>query len=313
LDENDIFYYAGKPFTVSNEMDLGRLREAMIREQKSSKVYIRLRPSPDLLRSKEFVNQVAKTANDLKIPVQLEGSVLSHIYYMLTRQKVRVRCASPFLPVRKQRFGKLVRDLVPVTIEAGGEHARTITVPKEQLAKLLKTKALEEAFELFWESDNSKSFEEMADVMEVILSACKAYGRDFKDLVSLAEKKRKERGGFEKGVVLIETSNVPLIGTEDTETPLFAENTLAGASNKTSIGYPPSRRPRLRGRDLAIPLIPPVAEDWGKHYIISVPDEEYEFVLRYTTKEIVATIRKKSTAPPANQLELDLGQLAKDT
>src|SRR5207302_2582166 len=94
------FYYAGKPFTVSNEVDLLRLRDAMTREREVSKVCMRLQPSPDLLRSKEFVNQVASTSNDLKIPIQLEGSILSHIYYMLAKQNVRVRCVNPFLPVK---------------------------------------------------------------------------------------------------------------------------------------------------------------------------------------------------------------------
>ncbi len=304
------FYYAGKPFTVSNEVDLIRLRDAMTRAREVSKVYIRLQPSPDLLRSKEFVVQVAATANELKIPVQLEGSILSHIYYMLTRQNVRVRCADPFRPAKKQLFGKLVRDLVPVTIEARGEKVRTVTVPKEELAKLLKVKALEEAFELFWEADSAKSFEEMADILEVVQSACRAYGRDFGDLSGLAEKKRKERGGFEKGVVLVETSHVPLIGEEEVEQSLFNEaqsalTTSAGAS--TGSGFRPSRRPRLRGKEAAIPLIPPNAEDAGKQYVISLPDDEHELIVRYTPKEIIATVRRKPPpAPPPNQLELKL-------
>jgi len=138
-----------------------------------------------------------------------------------------------------------------------------------------------------------------------VLSACKAYGRDFEELVNLAKKKRKERGGFEKGVVLVETSHVPLIGSEDAELSLFGADTSVGTSAKITTGYPSSRRPRARGRDVVIPLIPPIAEDHGKHYLIPVPDEEHELVVRYTTKEIIATVRQRPPpAPPANQLEL---------
>jgi predicted house-cleaning noncanonical NTP pyrophosphatase (MazG superfamily) len=307
-------YYAGKPFTVSNEVDLVHLRGVMARERESSKVYIRLQPPSDLLRSKEFVSQVAATANELKVPVQLEGSILSHIYYMLTKQNVRVRCADPFLPARRQRFGKLVRDLVPVTIEARGERVRTVTVPKEELAKLLKVKALEEAFELFWETDSAKSFEEMADIMEVVLSACKAYGRDFGDLVKLAEKKRKERGGFERGVVLVETAHVPLIGDDDEELALFGVGAEANPSplgsspspSKLSASFKPSRKPRARGKEIAIPLIPPTVEDAGKEYVITLPDDQHELVVRYTTKELIATLRPKSQLTlPNNQMEFD--------
>ena len=77
---------------------------------------------------------------------------------------------------------------------------------KAVLGQLLKVKVLEEAFELFWEADPNKSFEEMADILEVIQSACSTHGRSFQDLVELAEKKRNERGGFDRGIVLIVTA-----------------------------------------------------------------------------------------------------------
>jgi predicted house-cleaning noncanonical NTP pyrophosphatase (MazG superfamily) len=304
------FYYAGKPFTVSNEVDLTRLRAAIDRKREVSKSYIRLQPSPELLRSKEFVLQVASVANDLRMPVQLEGSILSHIYYMLTKQNVRVRCADPFSPTQRRFFGKLVRDLIPVTIESRGERTRTFTVPKEELAKLLKVKALEEAFELFWETDAAKSFEEMADILEVLQSACHAYGRDFEALSALAEKKRKLRGGFEKGVVLVETSFVPLIGDEDPELSLFdaGKAALIGstvASKASGIGL--SRRPRSKGREAMVPLIPPTAEDTGKPFVISLPDVDYQLEVRYRTKEVVISVRPKPPPPPPpNQLELKL-------
>jgi predicted house-cleaning noncanonical NTP pyrophosphatase (MazG superfamily) len=296
-------YYSGKPFVVTNETDLARLREAIKQTRERSKVYVRLRPTPDLLRSKEFVNKVAAAANNLGISVQLEGSILSHIYYMLTREKVHVRCLDAFLPAKKQKFGKLVRDLIPVKIGSGGETAVTVTVPKAELAKLLKVKALEEAFELFWEDDTAKSFEEMADILEVIQSACTTYGRSFNELVKVAEKKREERGGFEKGVFLLETNDVPLL--EADEPTLFGEAFGKGGTamfrTASSVGL---RKPRVRGKDIAIPLIPPEPESGIKQYVTPLPDGEHELLVRYTRKELQVSVRRVApSAAPTNQLE----------
>src|SRR5207248_1469408 len=160
------------------------------------------------------------------------------------------------------RFGKLVRDLIDVKIRAGGEIARTIQVPKDQLIRLLKAKLLEEGFELFHAEDPALAFEELVDVFEVVLSACKAYGRSFEDLTGLAAKKRGERGSFEKGIVLVETEAVPLLGPPSSEPGLFgsAEPTSKPTRKRrrkstqapSSIGA--ARRPRTRGKEIASPM-----------------------------------------------------------
>jgi predicted house-cleaning noncanonical NTP pyrophosphatase (MazG superfamily) len=77
---------------------------------------------------------------------------------------------------------------------------------------LLKAKAVEEALEFYAEPDAGKAFEELADLLEVIDSACFVFDRSFDDLRLVAKAKREERGGFKEGVVLVETREVPLIG-----------------------------------------------------------------------------------------------------
>lgn len=301
-------YYSGKSFTVTNEVDLNRLQAAIQNEKLRQKVYIRLQPSPDLLRSKPFVDKVATTAKALGVPVQLEGSVLSHIYYMLDRQGVKVRCApNPLLETKNRRvFGKLVRDLIPVTISAKGEVPRSISVPPDQLFQMLKTKALEEAFELFWEQDSSASFEEMADVLEVIQSACKAQGRSFEDLAKLAASKREKRGGFEKGIVLLETANVPLIPSHPTL--LFSDS----AEPQSSLAEPrlsafkDRRRPRRRGAQIHIPLIPPESEMDGTTFHVPVGDEIHQLVIKYDSKEVRVSLERQSPVESPNQLTLRL-------
>jgi predicted house-cleaning noncanonical NTP pyrophosphatase (MazG superfamily) len=309
--EANAFHYAGKPFTITNSADLVRLKEIITREQERQKVTIRLRPAPHLLRSKEFVDEVAATARELRIPVQLEGSILSHIYYMLTRLRVRVRCGDPIAAGSyKQRFGKLVRDLIPIKIHSQGESAKTLRVSSDALIGLLKAKALEEAFEAFWERDPNQSFAELADVLEVIVSSCKAYNRSFDDLLKLAEEKRNERGGFEHGIVLVETDAVPLIESDTAEPMLFSGEgpSRAPRSHKrNAVTSLTTRRPRLKGREVIIPMIPPSADQFRTTYL-RLTETNQEVEVTYSAKEVRVTIRgaKKLTADP-NQLWLPLG------
>jgi predicted house-cleaning noncanonical NTP pyrophosphatase (MazG superfamily) len=309
--EANAFHYAGKPFTITNSADLARLKEVIAREQERQKVTIRLRPAPHLLRSKEFVDEVAAAARELKIPVQLEGSILSHIYYMLARLRVRVRCGDPIAAgAYKQRFGKLVRDLIPVKIRSQGESAKTLRVSSDALIGLLKAKTLEEAFEAFWERDPNQSFAELADVLEVIVSSCKAYNRSFDELLKLAEKKRAERGGFEQGVVLVETDAVPLIESDTTEPMLFSGEVGSRTRSSRRHGAATSvttRRPRLKGREVIIPMIPPSAEQQRTTYL-RLTDTNQELEVKYSAKEVSVTIRnaRQVNADP-NQLWLPLG------
>jgi predicted house-cleaning noncanonical NTP pyrophosphatase (MazG superfamily) len=315
-EETDYFHYAGKSFTVTTHSDLTRLEPFIVEARKMDKVAIHLRPALNLLRDKNFVEAVAESATRLNVPVQLEGSILSHIYYMLTKRGVRVRCVDALAtPRRRQRFGKLVRDLIGVKIRAGGEIARTFQVPKDELVRLLKAKALEEAFELFRAEDPALAFEELADILEVVLSACKAYGRSFEELAQFAARKRQERGGFEQGIVLIATEAVPLFGVPSTEPGLFGGAEPPGKSARQRHRKPapafssfgPAGRPRARGKDLAIPMIPPHPAEASVQTVVALPDGVHEAVIRYMAKEILVEFRKKQLIPTnPNQMWLGL-------
>jgi predicted house-cleaning noncanonical NTP pyrophosphatase (MazG superfamily) len=262
------------------------------------------------------VEVVAEAAKRLNIPVQLEGSVLSHIYYMLTKIGVKVRCADAVAaPRNRQRFGKLVRDRIAIQIRAGGEIARTFQVPKDELIRLLKAKALEEAFELFRAGDPTLAFEELVDILEVVKGTCKAYNRSFEELVELADKKRRKRGGFENGIVLVETEAVPIVGTQASEVGLFGGAEAAGESGRTRNWKPvrtgktfgTTRRPRARAKDIAIPLIPPYPEEMIVQTVVALPDGRHEAVIRYLEKEVLVELREKPPEPPnPNQMWLDL-------
>ena len=62
------------------------------------------------------------------------------------------------------------------------------------------------------EYHESKSLEELADLVEVIGAVVKARGYTWEQLTSIRKKKLSERGGFEKRILLVEVSeekNVP--------------------------------------------------------------------------------------------------------
>ena len=49
----------------------------------------------------------------------------------------------------------------------------------------------------------SGSSEELADILEVVAALGSTYGLSFTDLLEMAEKKIKGRGGFEERIVLL--------------------------------------------------------------------------------------------------------------
>src|SRR5260370_11607674 len=120
---------------------------------------------------------------------------------------------------------------MPVRIIVHGEDAGVHHVERNNLIPFLKAKAVEEAFELFWEQDPDKTLDELADVLEVVRAVCDVRAIDLEKIIALADKKRQERGGFEKGVVLIETRERSLLPLEN-PLPLFADQLPEGTGQE---------------------------------------------------------------------------------
>ncbi len=183
-------------FTLSTDEDLNALDRLMgegeFDDRRSPRtLLVKLKPMGEFVRSQDFLKRAVSILKDKNSIVELEGSMLTHSYYLLVSNKIPVKCVNPFNPKpRVRRFGKLVRDLIPVRIQSHGEAAQTITASPRELVDLLKAKAVEEAFELFWESSVDRINEELADLLEVIRSICEVSGMKFEDIVALAEAKR---------------------------------------------------------------------------------------------------------------------------
>ena len=97
-------------------------------------------------------------------------------------------------------YDKLVRDRIPEIIEAGGGTPVTETISPEELQAALDRKLREEVGEYL----ESHSVEEMADVLEVLHGIAFHRGIGWEQVEAERVRKKEKRGGFEKGIRLIE-------------------------------------------------------------------------------------------------------------
>lgn len=100
----------------------------------------------------------------------------------------------------KKIYNKLVRDKIPEIIEKNGEKCIVETLNDEDYEKKLIEKLDEELKEF----KDSKDPEELADLIEVIFALSALKGTSERKLMSIRNKKKKERGGFAKKIFLKE-------------------------------------------------------------------------------------------------------------
>ena len=97
-------------------------------------------------------------------------------------------------------YHKLVRDRIPEIIEADGKFCVCETLTDEDYIHLLEQKLNEELAEY----QESKSLEELADLLEVVQAVVKARGWTLEELEKVRADKATKRGGFEKKILLKE-------------------------------------------------------------------------------------------------------------
>ena len=161
--EADPRVFHRKRILISTQGDLEKI--SVSQGESSKGITIRLTPKPELMRNGEFLETVANKAREYNLPVELQGSILQHAYYRLKQLGVRVQCVDFFTPAfQAQTFGKLVRDLIPLRIQKGGERVYTISLTDEDMIKVLKAKAIEEALELQSTTNINDIKEELGDI-----------------------------------------------------------------------------------------------------------------------------------------------------
>lgn len=97
-----------------------------------------------------------------------------------------------------EKYNKLVRDRIPEMIKEAGKTPVTRILSEEEMEEHLIQK-LEEEIQEFKES---RDFEELADLLEVMEALAKLRGEDLYSLERIKADKKEERGGFEERILL---------------------------------------------------------------------------------------------------------------
>ncbi len=99
-------------------------------------------------------------------------------------------------------YEKLVRDRIPEIIELSGKTCCVEVLSDEDYLRMVDAKLDEELAEYH----KDQNLEELADLIEVIYAAAKARGYTLEQLEAVRAAKEKQRGGFEKKLLLKEVT-----------------------------------------------------------------------------------------------------------
>lgn len=97
---------------------------------------------------------------------------------------------------------KLVRDRIPEIIAAEGRDYATEIMEDAEYRQSLLTKLIEEAREAA-KAEPDELMKELADLYEVIDAVLVAFDLDKDAILAVQQKRRDERGGFEKRIKLL--------------------------------------------------------------------------------------------------------------
>ena len=299
-------HFFGSPIEISNSGDLANLR---LRVDNISSII--LCPDGPHLRNELFLKALATIAVNLKTRIDLQGSFLSHAYYVLRKAGAHVACIDPIdPPPMKRRFQKLVRDRIPVKIERNGEIAETTTLTKIDLLEVLRTKLVEESLEVLHAAEDHLLREEMADVYEVLRAMCHGLGCSITDVEEDADNKRKALGGFQEGIVLIETKDTPLFVVDEQERQMLFSSSASASEGKRietqkSISVA-GRKAKSQIDRMILPLVPPVPSKYRGSIRIEIRQLNAQFRIVYGEKSVEIILDKNGTPSPRGQLRLPL-------
>jgi predicted house-cleaning noncanonical NTP pyrophosphatase (MazG superfamily) len=162
----------------------------------------------DLVRKPEFLRDFAAHAKANGYVIELSGGLLSHAYYMLTKEGCIVECVDlvDSDDDLSEEFNKLVRDNIPRQIEARGEEVVAVQLSGDALIECLKRKVVEEALEVTDAVTIDAISDEIADLLEVVDALKASLSIREEQIDEARQKKRIKRGAFEAGVMLIKTA-----------------------------------------------------------------------------------------------------------
>ena len=98
-------------------------------------------------------------------------------------------------------YNKLVRDKIPDIIKSNGEEPIVKILLFDEYKRELERKLQEELNETV-EASGIDRIEELADMLEVMISLAKLENKTLDDIIDYCNKKHEKRGGFQKRLYL---------------------------------------------------------------------------------------------------------------
>ncbi|MDX6707081.1 MAG: hypothetical protein QOI48_2927 [Solirubrobacteraceae bacterium] len=289
---------------VRNGTQLPLLKEALAVIEPGGRLLVRLKPDGEVLHDVTFLESLIPELDPDRCTVDLAGSALSHVYYELQRAGVQVRTTDPLGPsdTESVSFNKLVRDSIPDMIAAKGEQVSAYIASADELSDLLKRKVIEEAFEVGAASNTNDLLEELGDILDVLEALCTVSGTDLETVRQWAEGKRRERGGFGRGVVLLETRDTSLDEALAAGSSPFVVNSDLGAEVQRARGPVQGGQRLVLQQEIEVPYDLPASVDAEPKRIVI---DGQELHLRFRGSGIVIT-RAGIASEDVNQLTLPI-------
>lgn len=101
------------------------------------------------------------------------------------------------------QHNKAIRDKIPEILRGSGNICNVKKLPDHEFLLELEKKLVEETQEYL----QSKSVEELADILEVVHRISQLRGTSAEKLEEIRQEKTRKRGAFEKNLFLVDTDN----------------------------------------------------------------------------------------------------------
>lgn len=194
----------------------------------------------EIIRNDKFIDEISEFSLENNIVIELHGGILSHAFYILQKNGCKVEVNDLFGKGEDTLvFKKIVRDNIPENIEFKGEHVQQKKVEGDLLTIALKTKLVEESLEVFDATSTTEIIEEIADVLEVLDSLISNLDISYDEIHKVKNEKREQKGGFNKGIVLLKTSSSSSLAISEEEAMpsigLFNSNEVISNANKDDL------------------------------------------------------------------------------
>lgn len=106
-----------------------------------------------------------------------------------------------FLGYAPKHYQKLVRDKIPEKIKSNNETPVTRILNDKEYKEELEKKLYEEYIEVL-NAEKENRIEELADMLEVMISLAKLENKSLDDIIKVAKEKNEKRGGFTQKIYL---------------------------------------------------------------------------------------------------------------